>query len=280
MNLIIKELKTLADPQRAQNLQRFFKTGKGEYGEGDLFLGLKVPQVRQIIKKYWKDTNLVKAEELLHNKYHEVRLCALLILVEKFKNSEKSAKKIHNVIASDHRERGNPLVVASPDKSSGRGNLSKIASLPAHRNDERIKDHIFQIYINNTKYINNWDLVDQSAGYIVGQYLADKPKGLLYKFAKSKSLWERRIAVISTLYFIVFKQESKETIKIAKILLHDPHDLIHKAVGWMLREVGKRVDEKILTDFLDQHYKTMPRTMLRYSIERLGEDKRRFYLNR
>lgn len=225
----IQELKLLANPVRAQNLQRFFKTGKGDYGEGDLFLGLKVPQIRQIVRKYWKETSLVGTEKLLKNKYHEERLCALLILVEKYKK--------------------NP--------------------------DERGK--IYHLYIKNTKYINNWDLVDLTAGKIVGAYLADKPKDLIYKFAKSENLWRRRIAILATSYYIG-KGESRETIKIAKVLLRDKHDLIHKTVGWMLREVGKRCDEKILTDFIDQHHKTMPRTMLRYAIERLSEDKKRYYM--
>ncbi|PIP51398.1 DNA alkylation repair protein [Candidatus Berkelbacteria bacterium CG23_combo_of_CG06-09_8_20_14_all_33_15] len=228
---IIDELKLLANSMQAKNLQRFLKTGKGEYGEGDVSLGIKVPQIRSIVRKYWKETNLKVAEELLHSKYHEMRMCALLILVERYK---------------------------------------KIAS-------EREK--IFRIYIASAKYINNWDLVDLTAPQIVGGYLADKPKTILYQFAKSKNLWERRIAILTTFNYI-YQGESQETIKIARILLHDPHDLIHKAVGWMLREVGKRVDEKILTNFLDKRYKEMPRTMLRYAIEKLSEKKRKYYLSK
>jgi len=228
---IIDELKLLANSMQAKNLQRFLKTGKGEYGEGDVSLGIKVPQIRSIVRKYWKETNLKVAEELLHSKYHEMRMCALLILVERYK---------------------------------------KIAS-------EREK--IFRIYIASAKYINNWDLVDLTAPQIVGGYLADKPKTILYQFAKSKNLWERRIAILTTFNYI-YQGESQETIKIARILLHDPHDLIHKAVGWMLREVGKRVDEKILTNFLDKRYKEMPRTMLRYPIEKLSKTKRKHYLSK
>jgi len=228
---IVDELKQVALPSKTQQLQRFFKTGKDEYGEGDGFLGIKVPQIRSIVRKYWKETNLKVAEELLHSKYHEMRMCALLILVERYK---------------------------------------KIAS-------EREK--IFRIYIASAKYINNWDLVDLTAPQIVGGYLADKPKTILYQFAKSKNLWERRIAILTTFNYI-YQGESQETIKIARILLHDPHDLIHKAVGWMLREVGKRVDEKILTNFLDKRYKEMPRTMLRYAIEKLSEKKRKYYLSK
>jgi len=231
MSIIIDELKSQANPTQAKNSKRFFKTGKGKYGEGDVFLGIKVPQIRSIVRKYWKETNLKVAEELLHSKYHEMRMCALLILVERYK---------------------------------------KIAS-------EREK--IFRIYIASAKYINNWDLVDLTAPQIVGGYLADKPKTILYQFAKSKNLWERRIAILTTFNYI-YQGESQETIKIARILLHDPHDLIHKAVGWMLREVGKRVDEKILTNFLDKRYKEMPRTMLRYAIEKLSEKKRKYYLSK
>jgi len=220
-----------ADPEKAKILQRFFKTGKGEYGEGDVFLGIKVPDIRVVVRQYWKETSLEEATELLHSKYHEARLCALLILVARF-----------NKIASD-------------------------------------RDKVFKIYISNTKFINNWDLVDLTAGHIIGAYLEVKPKDLLYKFAKSNDLWQKRIAILATFYYI-YKGESKETIKIAKMLLCDPNDLIHKAVGWMLREVGKRCDQKILTDFLDEHVNEMPRTMLRYAIERLDEKQRLHYLGK
>lgn len=145
------------------------------------------------------------------------------------------------------------------------------------KGNEKSKQKIYQAYLKNYKFINNWDLVDTSAHHIVGAYLSDKPKDILYKLAKSKNLWQKRIAILATFYDI-YNQKAEETLKISKILLHDEHDLIHKAVGWMLREVGKRVDEKILLKFLDQNYKTMPRTMLRYAIERLPEKLRLGYL--
>ena len=231
MSKIINSLIAKKNPQKARVLQRFFKTGKGEYGEGDIFLGVVVPEIRKIVRRYWKETSLEKAKELLHNKYHEARLCALLILVERYRKIESE------------------------------------------------RDKIYRIYIANAKYINNWDLVDLSAPHIVGAYLQDKPKDLLYKFAKSKDLWQKRIAILATFHYI--KQGNHtETMKVATILLHDSHDLIHKAVGWMLREVGNRCNRKILTDFLDQHSHEMPRTMLRYAIERMGEKERRRHLKK
>lgn len=222
-----REIKSLADPERAKHSLRFFRTGPGEYGEGDKFLGLTVPQCRQLVRKY-KDLSLSDITELLHSEYHEERLIALLLLVHNFSKD--------------------------PQK-------------------------IYDLYLKSTKYINNWDLVDLTAPRIVGEYLLDKPVDILFKLAKSKSLWERRIAILATFAFI-YKGEPKPTLKIAEMLLHDKEDLIHKAVGWMLREVGKRCGQKPLTDFLNQHYKSMPRTMLRYSIERFPEKTRKEYLLR
>ena len=222
-----REIKSLADPERAKHSLRFFRTGPGEYGEGDKFLGLTVPQCRQLVRKY-KDLSLSDITELLHSEYHEERLIALLLLVHNFSKD--------------------------PQK-------------------------IYDLYLKATKYINNWDLVDLTAPRIVGEYLLDKPVDILFKLAKSKSLWERRIAILATFAFI-YKGEPKPTLKIAEMLLHDKEDLIHKAVGWMLREVGKRCGQKPLTDFLNQHYKSMPRTMLRYSIERFPEKTRKEYLLR
>ncbi len=223
-----KELKSKASPETAKNLQRFFKTGPGEYGEGDIFLGLKVGGSREIAKKY-QDLSLKETEKLLHSKIHEERLVALLILIHKFQTDK-----------------------------------------------EDLKEKIFKLYLKNTKYINNWDLIDLSAHKIIGEYLRNKSKKILYKLAKSENLWERRIAVLSTFHFIG-NNEFKESLKISKLLLKDQHDLIHKAVGWMLREIGKRslaAEEK----FLKIHYKKMPRTMLRYAIERFPEKKRQAYL--
>ena len=266
MSIIIDELKSQANPTQAKNSKRFFKTGKGEYGEGDGFLGLKVPQIRSVVKKYWKETSLEEAEELLHNKYHEVRLCVLLILVKQFQNASKLPKSHPRTDVSlsniDIEDPINPGFRVKPG-------MTKV--------DDR--KQIFDTYTANAIYINNWDLVDLSAPHIVGAYLEDKPKDLLYEFAKSNNLWQKRIAILATFYYI-YNGEHKETIKIAKILLHDKHDLIHKAVGWMLREVGKRCNEKILTDFLDENYQTMPRTMLRYAIERLPIEQRLKYLSK
>jgi len=229
LSKIKKELKSLASKKDAQILQRFFKTGKGEYGEGDIFLGIRVPVQRQVVKKYWQ-MDLREVEVLLKSKIHEYRLVALLILVKKF-------------------EQGN----------------------------EKTKKKIFNLYLKNTKYINNWDLVDLSAPNIVGTYLLDKDRDILYKLAESQSLWERRISILAT-YTFIKQGEYQDTLKISEVLLKDKHDLIHKAVGWMLRELGKRIDQTIEEKFLKKYYKSMPRTMLRYAIERFSEKKRKKYL--
>lgn len=220
---IKKEIKEKANKEKAKILQKFFKTKKGEYGEGDVFLGASVPDLRKIAKKYCDTEDVLK---LLHSKIHEERFVAILVLIEKYEKGEK--------------------------------------------------EKVFNIYLKSTKYINNWDLVDVSCYKIVGDYLFDKKRDVLYKLACSDSIWERRIAVISTFYFIR-KNDFKETLKLAKILLEDEHDLIHKAVGWMLREIGKRDVEKE-ESFLKRHYKRMPRTMLRYAIEKFPKEKRLYYL--
>jgi 3-methyladenine DNA glycosylase AlkD len=223
-----KRIKSLASSDIAKTMQWFFKTGKGEYGEGDVFAGLKVPTQRKVAREF-KDLSLADLKELLHSKIHEERLISLLILVNNY-------------------ERG----------------------------DEKEKKSIYTFYIKNRMGINNWDLVDLSAPKIVGKYLFDKDKSILFKFASSKNLWERRIAILST-YEFIRNHQYDTTLKIAKILLEDEHDLIHKAVGWMLREIGKK-DLKVEEIFLKKHYKKMPRTMLRYAIEKFPEIKRKKYL--
>jgi len=226
-----KDMKNIANAEKAKLLQRFFKTGKGEYGEGDIFIGIVVPEERKIAKKY-KDLNLKEIQELLNSKIHEERMIALFILVDKYKRSKQIKEK---------RE-------------------------------------IFEFYLKNALNINNWDLVDLSAPNIVGDFLLDKQseRQILYKIAKSNLLWEKRISILATFTFIREK-DFKDSLKIAEMLLNDKHDLIHKAVGWMLREIGKR-DVDVLEDFLKKYYKNMPRTMLRYSIEKFSEDKRKRYL--
>jgi 3-methyladenine DNA glycosylase AlkD len=223
-----KDMLKLANPKQAANLQRFFKTGPGEYGEGDIFLGIKVPEQRKIAKKY-KDLSLDEIKELLSSKIHEHRLTSLFILVNQYKRSKE-------------------------------------------------KKEIYEFYVNNTENINNWDLVDSSAPYILGDYLLDKDKAILYDLVKSKNIWERRIAVLGSGGFIKNKKFD-DILKISEILLQDDHDLIHKAVGWMLREVGKR-NQGVEEEFLKKYYKIMPRTMLRYSLEKFDEKKRKFYLKK
>ena len=229
-NQIKKILRDLADPVIAEHSQRYFKTGKGEYGEGDKFLGIRIPVLRKQLKQC-KATSLTQTLSLLKSGYHEERLFALLLLVDKFKRADADEKAA-----------------------------------------------IYQAYLNNTKYINNWDLVDSSASQIVGAYLQDKDKQPIYQLAKSNDLWQRRIAVIAT-FQLIKNQQFDDALKIASLLLKDKHDLIHKAVGWQLREIGKR-DLAVEKSFLDKHCQQMPRTMLRYAIERFPEKERKHYLNK
>jgi len=216
--------------ERAKASKWFFKTGPGEYGEGDEFIGITVPVMRKIAKEF-KDLPLSDLKKLLNSKIHEYKFTSLVILVSQYR-----------------------------------------------KGDDKKKKQIANFYIANKKWVNNWDLVDSSALYILGDYLLSKDKDILYKLAKSKNLWDRRIAVLSTFRFI---EENKfsDSFKIAEILLNDDHDLIHKAVGWMLREIGKR-SIKVEIKFLEKHYKKMPRTMLRYSIEKFPEKKRQYFLKK
>lgn len=235
---IIQDLNKLKNSKHAKALQWFFKTGPGEYGEGDIFLGLRMAQNRAVAKKYFKDTTLIDIQKLLNSKIHEHRMVAVLMLVEKYKQAGLLRSVLRN----------------------------------------KLRNKIFNFYLKNAKRINNWDLVDLSASRIVGAYLLNRKRDILYKLVKSKNLWERRISIISTGTFI-YNNQFEDTIKICGILLNDKHDLIHKACGWMLREMGKR-DEKELVKFLDKYTIQMPRTMLRYSIEKFPEKKRKYYLNK
>lgn len=221
-------LRAIANSETAEDSQRFFKTGPSEYGEGDQFLGIRVPETRKIARRF-KELSLREAEQLLHSDFHEERLCTLIIFVNRSKKA-----------------------------------------------DPQELEEIYQLYLKNTAYINNWDLVDTSAEHIVGRYLEDNDRAILYELAKSNNLWERRIAIMSSFHFIK-NNDFDDTLAIAEILLDDEHDLIHKAVGWMLREVGNR-DLKTEEAFLDRHIHNMPRTMLRYAIEKIPEEKRQYYL--
>lgn len=226
------ELRTHIDPEKAAFYPYFFKTGPGQYGEGDKFLGITVPQTRAVIKDF-RNLPLGETTKLLTSEWHEDRLAALFILDWQFA-----------------------------------------------RADEQDRQAIYDIYISHTTHVNNWDLVDQSAHLIVGPYLNDRPEKMrvLTALAESDLLWERRIAMLAT-YHYIRNGRADEALDIIDILINDKHDLIHKATGWMLREIGKRVDHKVLTDYLDQYAHKMPRTMLRYAIEHLSPDTRRRYMN-
>ncbi len=223
-------LRTLSDPAVAGQSQRFFKTGKGEYGEGDKFLGIRVPMLRKLLKKY-KATSLNQILSLLKSAYHEERLFALLLLVDKFKDADADEKTA-----------------------------------------------IYEAYLKHSKYINNWDLVDSSAHHIVGAYLDDKDRQPLYTLASSDNLWQRRIAVLAC-FHLIRKNQFDDALGIFTLLINDKQDLIHKAVGWMLREIGNR-DLAVEKAFLNRHYQQLPRTMLRYAIEKLPQKERKHYLNK
>jgi len=224
-----EEIRALANKEIAQHSLRFFKTDKGEYGHGDLFLGVRAPKIRLIAKKHI-DISITDMKTLIQSKYHEERFLGLIILVNKY----------------------------------------------AKTKDKKNRNQLYKIYVYSFKYINNWNLVDVTCPHVTGKHLIDKDRTILYKWAKSEDLWAKRIAMVSTFSFIR-KNDLEDTFKIAEILLHDEHDLIHKAVGWMLREAGKR-DLKREETFLKKYYKTMPRTMLRYAIEKFPETKRQKYL--
>lgn len=225
-------IQKLGSAEKARHSQRFFKTGPGEYGEGDIFLGLTVPEQRKVSKSFL-DLPLSDLSQALHSKYHEFRLTALLILNHQY---AKAAKSENNELCQK----------------------------------------LYDFYLKHTDHINNWDLVDSSARYIIGEYLSTRPRQILYQLAASKKLWERRIAIISTHAFIK-RKDFNDSLKISKILLKDQHDLMHKAVGWTLREIGK-IDQAPLDQFLRQNYQQMPRTALRYAIEHYPESDRQKFL--
>ncbi len=229
MNILYTKMLEQADHSQVAGLARFFKTGPGQYGEGDKFLGIKVPVTRGVVKECWRQTSWQDLEECISSEYHEVRLAALLTLVEIFKH------------------------------------------------DGNLRQQSVDFYLTHTAYINNWDLVDLSCYPLLGEWLLDKDRSLLYDLARSgKTIWEQRIGIVSTMTFIRHGQ-LEDTFAIADILLQHPHDLIHKAVGWLLRESGKR-DKAALEEYLQFRYMAMPRTMLRYAIEKFPEEERRLYL--
>lgn len=231
-SLITDIMMGMRDDQQAANLSRFFKTGKGQYGEGDLFLGIKVPQTREVVKRHWMTCEMDELEIMIASSFHEIRLCALLILVHKFKHAKKS-----------------PL----------------------------LQKQYIDFYLSHTSQINNWDLVDLSCYELLGEWLLTRDRSILYDLARNgKSIWEQRIAIVSCMQF-VRHGEYDDCLAIADLLLHHPHDLLHKAVGWLLREVGKH-DGLLLREYLSSRYLTMPRTTLRYAIEKFPESERATYL--
>lgn len=228
--IITSELHTLSNDEKREIFPKFFKAGKGEYGEGDRFLGVTVPNIRAIAKRY-KNISLNEIRELMQSEWHEVRLCALLIMVE------KSKKK-----------------------------------------DEALRQQLFDLYLSQTDRINNWDLVDLSCRFIVGEYLLDKSRDILYQLAHSPLLWDNRIAIVST-YAFIRKGQLEDTYALSDLMMHHPHDLMHKAIGWMLREAGKR-DSDRLYDYVMSHRADMPRTMLRYAIEKFSPAERSILMKR
>lgn len=227
---ITSKLQALSSPEKREIFPKFFKAGKGEYGEGDRFLGVTVPNTRVIAKQH-KDLSIDEIRELMLSEWHEVRLCALLIMVE---NSKKK--------------------------------------------DESLCKQLFELYLSLTNRINNWDLVDLSCRFIVGEHLLDKPRDILYQLAQSPLLWDNRIAIVST-YAFIRKGQLEDTYALSDLMMHHPHDLMHKAIGWMLREAGKRDTER-LYDYIIEHRADMPRTMLRYAIEKFNAEDRAILMKR
>lgn len=227
---ITNKLQALSDAKKREIFPKFFKAGKGEYGEGDRFLGVTVPNIRAIAKLH-KDISIEEIRELIQSEWHEVRLCALIIMVE------KSKKK-----------------------------------------DEALRKELFNLYLSQTKRINNWDLVDLSCRFIIGEYLLDKSRDILYHLAQSPLLWDNRIAIVST-YAFIRKGQLEDTYALSDLMMQHPHDLMHKAIGWMLREAGKRNPER-LYDYVMSHRADVPRTMLRYAIEKFSPKERAILMKR
>lgn len=228
---VLEALQFLSNPEKAAFLPYFFKTGKGEYAEGDKFIGVMVPEVRKIVKEYWKDASLDDIQEILKSEFHEMRLAALLMLVSKFEKTKDNAEQ----------------------------------------------EKIIAFYLQNTSYVNNWDLVDQSCYKILGRYCYENQlPDILRKLASSDDMWEKRIAVVGTMYHVK-KGDFGLTLELVLQNLQHPHDLMHKANGWLLREIGKK-NEEVLLAFLSEHYPKMPRTSLRYAIEKLEENQRQDFL--
>ena len=227
---ITNKLQALSDAEKREIFPKFFKAGKGEYGEGDRFLGVTVPNIRAIAKLH-KDISIEEIRDLIQSEWHEVRLCALIIMVE------KSKKK-----------------------------------------DEALRKELFNLYLSQTKRINNWDLVDLSCRFIIGEYLLDKSRDILYQLAQSPLLWDNRIAIVST-YAFIRKGQLEDTYALSDLMMQHPHDLMHKAIGWMLREAGKRDSER-LYDYVMSHRADMPRTMLRYAIEKFSPKERAILMKR
>ena len=227
---ITNKLQALSDAEKREIFPKFFKAGKGEYGEGDRFLGVTVPNIRTIAKLH-KDISIEEIRDLIQSEWHEVRLCALIIMVE------KSKKK-----------------------------------------DEALRKELFNLYLSQTKRINNWDLVDLSCRFIIGEYLLDKSRDILYQLAQSPLLWDNRIAIVST-YAFIRKGQLEDTYALSDLMMQHPHDLMHKAIGWMLREAGKRDSER-LYDYVMSHRADMPRTMLRYAIEKFSPKERAILMKR
>jgi 3-methyladenine DNA glycosylase AlkD len=229
-SLIKSELYKLSDEEKAKTLQKFFQTFPGGYAEGDIFIGVSVPNQRKVAKRYYQKISMKELSDLINAEIHEYRLTALFILVQKFVKTKQ----------------------------------------------EQEQQKLIDFYLHNLDRVDNWDLVDSSAYKLLGAFLYDKERSILYQLAESENLWHQRIAMIATFYFIK-QNDYSDSLKIAKLLLNHPHDLIHKAVGWMLREIGNR-DFKVELQFLRKHYKTMPRTMLRYAIEKFDNDLRKKFL--